>query len=150
MGPPERQLFARLRHVASHGVALLVDVAGDRLGETVVSDPVRRARDHRLEAAAQLVLALGSAFEVPQTVFDAVLDRAVVAQFEMQIGAVLDGAPVAAVQGVAGEIEEGARDGALAATRQGQQDAIAERFADVAEKPADSGAKLPLRSKVAR
>src|SRR3954466_2476501 len=64
-----------------------------------MSEPVCRQRLHRHQAAEQLVLALGAAFEHLDAAADRELDRLVIAAFEVQQRHVLDRAPIAAIQG---------------------------------------------------
>src|SRR5256885_8654376 len=62
--------------------------------------PVRRERLDRHQAAEKLVLALGAAFEGFELFGDRILDRLVVAAFEVQERHILHRTPVAAVEGM--------------------------------------------------
>ena len=62
--------------------------------------PVRRRRLDRQKAAPELVLSLRAAFEGLQAPRDGVLDRLVVAAFEVQQRHVLERPPIAPINGV--------------------------------------------------
>ena len=80
-------------------------------------------------AARNLVLALGACFDAGELVLDGVLDRLVIAKLEVQERMVLDGAPVAAKQGVGADEVDGPGDPAPVALGHHQQDTIAHLLA---------------------
>src|SRR3546814_4533682 len=61
-------------------------------------------------AAGQLVFTLGAGFDAGQAVPDRIVDRLVIAAFEMQEGVMLDAAPVAAIQAVVAQHVPGTGD----------------------------------------
>src|SRR4051812_30305911 len=67
---------------------------GDRAREIAVADGMQRMRGHRPQAARKLVQTLRAAFEALDLVFDAELDRLVIARLEVQARNVLRHAPV--------------------------------------------------------
>ena len=91
---------------------------------------MRRIGRHRHVAARQLVLALRAGLDPRELVLDREIDRLIVAQLEMQERVVLDRAPVAAVERVAADEVDRARDVAPGALRHHQQHLVAHGLAD--------------------
>ena len=79
-------------------LALAFEVLLDRVTELPVGNVVRRPGDGGLEAATDLVLALGAGLEAGNAALDAKLDALVLTRFEVQAVVVRGGAPVAAEQ----------------------------------------------------
>ena len=61
-----------------------LEEVGDRAAEARIGDEMRRAGDHRLIAARQLVLALRAGLDRRQAMLDRPFDRLVIAQLEME------------------------------------------------------------------
>src|SRR5690242_14793205 len=78
--------------------------------EPCIREPVHGVGRLRQVAARQLVLALRAGFGPREFVGDGELDGLIVAKLEMQEGAVLDGAPVAAIEAIAADEMQGAGD----------------------------------------
>src|SRR3546814_20052215 len=75
-------------------------------------------------AAGQLVFTLGAGFDAGQAVPDRIVDRLVIAAFEMQEGVMLDAAPVAAIQAVVAQHVPGTGDPLAVAARHPQHDTV--------------------------
>jgi hypothetical protein len=86
--------------VGVDGLALALEVFLDGVAELPVGDVVRRPGDGRLEAAADLVFALGAGLEAGDAALDAELDALVIAGLEVQAVVIRGRAPVASVEGV--------------------------------------------------
>src|SRR5688572_566110 len=95
---PEGQVPRREIDPRTARGALPPDPVLDRLCERRLGNVVQGPDWRRHETAQQLVLALGAGFESLESRPDAMLDAAVVAQFEVQAVMVAGSAPVAAVQ----------------------------------------------------
>src|SRR5688572_17816287 len=95
--------------------------------------PVRRRPLHRQQAAEDLVLALRAALEHLQAARDGVLDRLVIAAFEMQQRNVLERAPVASVQSLLVLYEERAGDRPAVALGDHEREVVRQRGADPQE-----------------
>ncbi len=83
-----------------------------------------------VEAAELLVLAAGTGLEAGETVADAVIDRCVVADVEVQVPHVAQSAPVAPVECVALGDVEGARDWLAVLERDDEDEPVTEAVAD--------------------
>ena len=77
-----------------------VKIGADCPAETWVCDPVKRIGFGRQIAARQLMFALRPRFDTLKSMRDRMIDRLMIAAFEMQAGMILDAAPVAAVKRV--------------------------------------------------
>src|SRR5205823_758385 len=87
--------------LARDGASLLHEELRDRVTQPWVADPVHAHRRRRVEAAQHLELAARPGLDAPQPVRDAVLDRGVVADVEMEERNVAHRSPVATVEDVA-------------------------------------------------
>src|ERR687897_3493872 len=102
-------------HVLGEHLSLLRDVLLDRAPELWVPDLVRAVRNRREEAACELVLPLRAGLEELETPLDGELYRLVVAELEVQVAHLSNGAPVAAEERLAFEEVERPRDRATRA-----------------------------------
>ena len=91
-------------------------------------DQVAGVREHRLEAARELVLALGAGVEAREALADAEVDALVVAGLEMQLRVVLGAAPVAAVERVGADDVERAGNDLAPVLGDDQQQAVGHRL----------------------
>ena len=80
-----------------HGGAFLIQIFGQCAQKTLVANPVQRMDFGRQIPPRQLVFALRPSLDPRQTVSDRLVDRLMVAQFEMQEGVILDTAPITTV-----------------------------------------------------
>src|SRR5262245_31771660 len=94
LAPELLEQLARLR-------ALGLEEARDRRGETRVRQVVEAPGRPRVEAAQELVIAARAGLEARDARLDAVLDRRVVADVEVEVAYGLEPAPVAPVERVA-------------------------------------------------
>src|SRR5262245_9933058 len=90
-----------------------------------MADPVHALRRRRVEATHLLELAAGARLEALPPAGDAVLDRGVVADVEVQVAERLQGAPVATVEHASLLHVERAREHPAVAARQDHAQAIA-------------------------
>src|SRR5918998_4610808 len=102
-------------HVLGEHLSLLRDVLLDRTPELWVPDLVRAVRKRWEEAACELVLPLRAGLEELETPLDGELYRLVVAELEVQVAHLSNGAPVAAEERLAFEEVERPRDRATRA-----------------------------------
>src|ERR671916_744728 len=102
-------------HVLGEHLSLLRDVLLDRTPELWVPDLVRAVRKRREEAACELVLPLRAGLEELETPLDGELYRLVVAELEVQVAHLFNGAPVAAEERLAFEEVERPCDRAIRA-----------------------------------
>jgi len=105
----------------------------DCLCERRFGQPMRRDGRHRFEAARHLVLALRATLDDAQSELDGRLDRLVVADFEMQAGHVLDGAPIASVEALFVEHQQAAGNRPLLALGQHQHQVLGHAAPDLLE-----------------
>src|SRR5690606_29138372 len=107
--PPSATIFAKRRESRKllrfrpHIGALMLEVIGDSAAKARIGDVMRGVGRHGHVAAGDLVLALRAGFDARESAPDRVFDGLIVADLEMQEGAVLDRAPVAAVDRVRAE-----------------------------------------------
>src|SRR5436190_13923388 len=98
-----------------------------------MADPVHAHRWCSVEAAEHLELAAGPGLDATKPVRDAVLDRGVVTDVEMEERNVAHRSPVAAVEDVALADVERARDHLAALTRDDEAEPVAPALADQPE-----------------
>ena len=82
----------------------------DRFAQPWIGNPVSGICFHGQVTASQLVLALGAGFDARQSGGDSEVDRLIVANLEMQRGVMFYRSPVAAVEAIAADKVERARD----------------------------------------
>src|ERR687894_1823790 len=98
-----RVVVEECHHVLGDHLSLLRDVLLDRTPELWVPDLVRAVRKRWEEAACELVLPLRAGLEELETPLDGELYRLVVAELEVQVAHLSNGAPVAAEERLAFE-----------------------------------------------
>src|ERR1043165_4453577 len=101
--PGPGQLADRFRHI----LPLAPEIVAHRAAQRWIGDVVRRVSRLRQVTAGDLVLALRAGLDPAQAALDGKVDRLIVADLEMQERVVLDGAPVAAEQGVRADTVDG-------------------------------------------
>src|SRR5215470_19344086 len=106
----ERRRFVELVDLGGDMTALVLEEVGDGAAQRRIGDVMRRMRRYRHIAARDLVLSAGAGLDAGELVLDGVLDRLIIADFEMQERVLLDAAPVAAEQRVGADEVDGARD----------------------------------------
>src|SRR6266446_7623562 len=91
-------MLVTLRDPGFYISALAEQKIGDSLAQAGVADEVHTAGESRVEAPQPFVFAAGTGLEALDAVDDAVLDRRVVADIEMQERKVLEASPVTSVE----------------------------------------------------
>src|SRR5262245_17955826 len=106
----ERRGLREFRACSRDVNALAPEEVLDRAPQCGIGDVMRGIGGRRHIAARDLVLALGAGLDPGELMLDGVLNRLIIAEFEMQERMVLDGAPVAAEQRVRADEVDGAGD----------------------------------------
>src|SRR5215217_2539725 len=143
---PVRVVAGVLGQCAGEQLPLPGDIPLDRVSEPRVPDLVRAVGEGGEEAARQLVLSLRAGLEELEAALYRELYPLVVAELEVQISSLFGGAPVAAVEGLALEEEQRARDRAprRLISRQDEEDAVPHRPEDLGEESASEVRKAPF------
>src|SRR5262249_26238687 len=131
-------------HLVLDGTSLACEEIRDGLGKAGVADPVSAVGRARQIAALDLVLALRASFDPLQAARDGEVDRAVVADFEMQEGEIALAAPIAAIKRVRTDQVERACDISLALPRQHQDDPVRHALAQQGEEGTVEIGRAPL------
>src|SRR5690348_12182929 len=126
-------MLAQLIHIAVDPDAFALQEIAHRAGEATVAQPVRRLRLDWQEPAEKLVLALRTALEYFEPPGNRVLDRLVIAAFEVQQRQRAQRSPVAAVERGRIAEEERGRERLAIAARDQQRRALRQRIPDAQE-----------------
>src|SRR5262249_35113844 len=96
--PPQRRVLPEPLHLGGHVRPLPLEMVRHGGAQADVVDPVHARRLGRVEAPELLELPARPGLEALEPLRDAVRDARVVADVEVEVAQVLEGAPVAAVQ----------------------------------------------------
>src|SRR6185437_7369557 len=129
----ERRVCLGFARVGVDGGALANQVGTDRAAHRRISNPVRRPRDGRGEAARELVLTLRARLKAREALLDAVVDPLVVAGLEVQAVVIVLRAPVASVERILRAQEYGSGDRATPVAGQLDDEALAKATCDGGE-----------------
>src|SRR5258708_9061481 len=133
-------LFLAVHH-ALHVVALAPEVLAHRAPEARVDEVMDAVRQRRQEPAHPLVLAARARFEARDLALDALFDRVVIANIEVQKRVFLGRAPGAAVERVGAREVERARDHPTALV--GREDDLHVLFHAIANLAEESSVQVP-------
>src|SRR5262249_1826757 len=96
--PPQRRVLPEPPHLGGHVRPLPFEMVGHGGAQADVGDPVHARRLGRVEAPELLDLPARTGLEALEPLRDAVRDARVVADVEVEVAQVVEGAPVAAVE----------------------------------------------------